>query len=85
MTGHPLGLPGRGRFGISRTAVMNNLARLGAESRRGVVDRHIEEACALYKEGWSLAQVGVVWGVDPATVRLALMQAGGRLRARPGC
>jgi hypothetical protein len=34
-------------FDLSRTAVMANLNRLGAESRRGIVNRLIEEASSL--------------------------------------
>ena len=71
-------------FGLSRTAVMANLHRLGAESRRGVVDRRIEEASALYKQGWSLAKIGKRYGVYPSTVRDALLEAGVCMRPRPG-
>ena len=38
-------------FKVSRTAVMANLERLGAESRRGIVNRRIEEARLLYQQG----------------------------------
>ena len=34
-------------FGVSRSAVIANVSRLGAESRRGIVHRRIDEACAL--------------------------------------
>lgn len=40
-------------FDLSRSAVMANLTRLGAESRRGIVERRIDEASALYLRGWS--------------------------------
>lgn len=56
-------------FGLSRTAVMANLNRLGAESRRGIIQRRIEEASVLYVQGWSLARIGKQYGVigpDPA-------------------
>jgi AraC-like DNA-binding protein len=71
-------------FGLSRTAVMANLNKLGAESRRGIVDRRIEEARTLYEQGWSLAQIGQRYGVYPSTVRDALLRAGVRMRSRPG-
>jgi hypothetical protein len=71
-------------FGLSRTAVMANLARLGVESRRGIVDRRIEEASTLYLVGWSLARIGKRYGVYPSTVRDALLKVGVRMRPRPG-
>ena len=71
-------------FGLSRTAVMATLTRLGAESRRGIVDRRVEEASTLYAQGWSLAQIGQRYGVYPSTVRDALLRAGARMRPRPG-
>lgn len=55
-------------FGLSRTAVMSNLTRLGAESRRGIVERRIEEASTLYAQGWSLAKIGQRYGVYPSTL-----------------
>jgi AraC-like DNA-binding protein len=63
-------------FGLSRTAVMANLRRLGAGSRRGIVDRRIEEATTLYAEGSSLAKLGDRYGVYPSTVRDALRKRG---------
>ena len=69
-------------FGVSRSSVMANLSRLGAESRRGIVHRRIEEARALYEQGWSLAQVGDHFGVHAETVRLALRRAGVQVRRR---
>jgi AraC-like DNA-binding protein len=71
-------------FGLSRTAVMANLNRLGAESRRGIVHRRIEEARSLYEHGWSLAKIGKRYGVYPSTVRDALLRSGVLLRPRPG-
>ncbi len=71
-------------FGLSRTAVMANLNRLGTESRRGIIQRRIEEAVALYKQGWSLAKIGKKYGVYPSTVRDALLRAGVPMRPRPG-
>ncbi len=71
-------------FDLSRTAVMANLNRLGAESRRGIVNRRIEEASSLYKQGWSLAGIGKYYGVYASTVREALLGAGVRMRPRPG-
>lgn len=69
---------------LSRTAVMANLSRLGAESRRGIVERRIDDASALYLRGWSLAKIGQRYGVYPSTVRDALLRAGVRTRPRPG-
>lgn len=63
---------------------MANLTRLGAESRRGIVDRRIDEARSLYEAGRSLAQIGKQYGVYPSTVRDALRRAGVPMRPRPG-
>ena len=71
-------------FGVSRSAVMANLSRLGAESRRGIVHRRIDEARTLYEQGRSLVEIGKRYGVYPSTVRDALRKAGVRLRQRPG-
>lgn len=71
-------------FGLSRTAVITKLSRLRAESRRGVVDRRIEEATELYEYGRSLAKIGRRYGVAPSTVRDALLRAGTPLRPRTG-
>ena len=71
-------------FGVSRSAVMANLSRLGAESRRGIVHRRIEEARALYERGWSLAQIGDQFGVHAETVRLALRRVGVQIRRQSG-
>lgn len=71
-------------FGLSRTAVMANLDRLGVESRRGIVDRRIDEARSLYEQGYSLAKIGKWYGVYPSTVRDALLKASVSMRPRPG-
>lgn len=52
-------------FGLGRTAVLANITRLGAESRRGIVDRRVEEASTLYLDGWSLARIGKRYGRLP--------------------
>ena len=71
-------------FDIDRTTVMSNVSRLGAESRRGIVNRRIEEAGAVYEQGRSLAQIGDHFGVHAETVRLALRRAGVPVRRRSG-
>ena len=38
--------------------------------------RHIEEAVALYKQGWSLAKIGKKYSVYASTVPDALLRAG---------
>ena len=38
--------------------------------------RRIEQAVALYKQGWSLAKIGKKYGAYPSTVRDALLRAG---------
>jgi len=71
-------------FGISQSAALANLARLGAEPRRGIVQRRLEEARSLYAQGWSLSRLGRHFGVNPATVRYTFVKAGVRMRPRPG-
>ncbi len=71
-------------FDVSRVTVMSTLNRLGAESRRGIVQRRIEEARSLYELGWSLARIGSRYGVYPSTVRDALLRAGVQIRPRAG-
>ena len=71
-------------FGISPSAALANLARLGAEPRRGIVQRQLEEARSLSAEGWSRSRLGRHFGVDPATVRHTFLKAGIRLRPRSG-
>ena len=71
-------------FGISQSAALANLARLGAEPRRGIVQRRLEEARSLYAHGWSLSRIGRLFGVNPATVRYAFLKAGVQMRPRPG-
>ena len=70
-------------FGISQSAALANLARLGAEPRRGIVQRRLEEARSLYTQGWSLSQLGRHFGVNPATVRYTFLKAGVPMRPRP--
>ena len=70
-------------FDLSRTAVMANLTRLGAESRRGIVQRRLEEARSLYAQGWSLSRLGRHFGVNAATVRYTFLKAGVQVRPRP--
>jgi hypothetical protein len=70
-------------FGISQSAALANLARLGAEPRRGIVQRRLEEARALYAQGWSLSRLGRHFGVNPATVRYTFLKAGVQMRPRP--
>ncbi|MGI9642126.1 MAG: hypothetical protein ACR2N9_05025, partial [Acidimicrobiia bacterium] len=43
------------RFSINRNTVTKHLQQRGAESHRGKIDRHIDQAGTLYLSGWSLA------------------------------
>ncbi|HET9174465.1 MAG TPA: hypothetical protein VFN56_04250 [Candidatus Saccharimonadales bacterium] len=63
---------------------MAHLKREGAESRRGVVERRLPEATALYKGGWSLARIGEKLGVSPGTVWLTLQKHGVQMRDQQG-
>lgn len=72
------------KYGINRVTVMAHLKREGAESRRGVVERRLPEATALYKGGWSLARIGEKLGVSPGTVWLTLQKHGVQMRDQQG-
>lgn len=69
-------------FGIGQSAAFANLARLGAEPRRGIVQPRLEEARSLFAQGWSLSRLGH-FGVNPATLRYTFLKAGVRMRPRP--
>jgi AraC-like DNA-binding protein len=71
-------------FDIHRTTVMTHLDRAGAERRTGVIQRHLEEARALYESGTSLADVASHFSVDSETVRRTFKNAGISLRPRRG-
>jgi hypothetical protein len=71
-------------FDIHRTTVMTHLDRAGAERRTGIIQRHLEEARALYESGTSLARVASHFGVDGETVCRAFRNAGISLRPRRG-
>lgn len=57
------------RFGIHRVTVTALSRRHGVVLRRaGLRNAEVEEAASLYRQGWSLAELGKMFGVDPATV-----------------
>ena len=45
---------------------------------------HLDESIRLYRDGWSLAQIGSHFGVYPQSIRYHLKKAGIELRPRPG-
>ncbi|MBU3067324.1 hypothetical protein KO481_38110 [Nocardia sp. NEAU-G5] len=52
--------------------------------RRGLFPDQTDEAIRLYRLGWSLAQVGKHFAIDPATVLNRLRQCGVRTRDTHG-
>ena len=73
------------RFKIHRATVSRHLDRLGvARHQRGLDDNQARAAGSLYRDGWSLARLGVRFGVEAHTVRLALVKRGVRMRDTHG-
>jgi lambda repressor-like predicted transcriptional regulator len=69
------------RFGIHRATVTALLQRHGVELRKlGLAPTEIPTAADLYRQGWSLVQLGARFGVDSSTVWRALRDAGVTMR-----
>lgn len=69
------------RYGIARQTVFDQMRREGVPRRhpRLSVDE-TEKAAGIYRTGDSLATIGEVFGVDPGTVRRALIKLGVPMR-----
>lgn len=73
-----------GKHSVHRTTVLAILERHRVSRRGRVLTRdHIERAVSLYSSGRSCASIGKEFGVNPETVRQALLKAGAAMR-RPG-
>jgi hypothetical protein len=69
------------RFKIHRTTVSDHLRRQGVDARvQGLTEEQAVMAAGLYSQGWSLARLGVRFGVDGMTIRGALLQLGVKMR-----
>jgi|HubBroStandDraft_6_1064221.scaffolds.fasta_scaffold155688_2 hypothetical protein len=71
------------RYGVDQSTVTQHVKRAGARLRYPKLLPHeIDEAARLYRSGQSLAVVAVKFGVDPHTVRGALLKLGVEMRAQ---
>lgn len=69
------------RYQVHRTTVTAILLRAGEPLRQvGLRDDQVEEAAWRYRDGWSLARLGELFGVDAETVRGALRRVRVRMR-----
>ncbi|WP_337189959.1 ABC transporter permease [Rathayibacter iranicus] len=60
-------------WGVSREAVRSALRQQHVPVRQVVLtDRQLEDAAALKTRGWSLNQLGALYGVDPKTMKARL-------------
>jgi DNA-directed RNA polymerase specialized sigma24 family protein len=72
-------------FGADRRTLANRLVQRGIPRRsRRLADEQIQEAIALYTDGWSLARIAEHVDVYPESIRYRLQRAGVVLRPRPG-
>jgi hypothetical protein len=63
-------------FGVHRTTVASVLQRQDIKLRQvGLNEDQVEEACALYRNGWSVGRLGQLFGVDGTTVWRYLLLA----------
>ncbi|MFD3458241.1 hypothetical protein ACFWVM_00860 [Nocardia fluminea] len=70
------------KYSIWRQTVSGHLHRMGIPMRRqGLTDAQVAKATELYEQGWNLRQVGTKLGLQASTLRLAMKEAGVRLRA----
>jgi hypothetical protein len=63
-------------FGVHRTTVASVLQRQDIKLRQvGLNEDQVEEACALYRNGWAVGRLGQLFGVDGTTVWRYLLLA----------
>jgi transposase-like protein len=73
------------RYGIARQTVLNHARRQGQPKRHPKLSpTAVEKAAGLYEKGWSLAQVGRWFGVNPTTIDRVLRANGTAIRPRSG-
>jgi DNA-directed RNA polymerase specialized sigma24 family protein len=72
-------------FGADRRTLANRPEGRGVQRRgRRLTNEQIQEAIALYRDGWSLARIAEHLGVYPQSVRYRLQRSGVELRPRHG-
>lgn len=75
------------KYGVHRSTVCDIVGRHYDGKRRRdrqMTDRDVERAAELYREGKSLASVGVEFGLSAGTIRRELLAAEVQLRPRRG-
>lgn len=73
------------QYAINRETVGKHLKTRGINTREPKISsEQIQEAAALYREGWSLARLGKTFGVDDGTVRSRLLEVGVVMRPQRG-
>ena len=73
------------RYRITRQTVLEHMRRQSVPRRHPRLGPlEVNEARDLYRSGKSLADIGVVFSVDPGTVRRALTKVGGPMRDPQG-
>lgn len=73
------------RYRITRQTVLEHMRRQSVPRRHPRLGPlEVNEACDLYRSGKSLADIGVVFSVDPGTVRRALTKVGVPMREPRG-
>ena len=69
-------------YGLGKGTVLKLLRQHGVQLRcQGARTIDIEQATELYQSGWSLKQLGALFGCDAETVRKTLQAAGVELRS----
>jgi hypothetical protein len=71
-------------FRMSRTTVAKHLADRGIDTSKGMLPADVEQAVALYAEGYSSITIGKRLGFDNHTVLKALRDAGVVIRRALG-
>ena len=72
-------------FGIHRETVGKHLQARGIDTRGAKISaEEIQEAAALYRQGWSLDRLAKKFGINDGTVRSRLLEVGVVMRARRG-
>jgi lambda repressor-like predicted transcriptional regulator len=71
--------------GVHRRTVAHCLQKQEVSVRKlGLPPEHLDQAAALYRDGWSLARLGEKYGTTDMTVRRALAKHGVEIRPRRG-
>jgi hypothetical protein len=81
---------GEGAYGLAsayqvhRSTVTRLVTAAGVRRSRSLTTEQLQEAIALYGQGWSCARLDQHFGKGHGTLWLTLTRAGVRLRSKPG-